>query len=112
MADTMRDTLAKLLDAYDTRRRGEVEREQKTRDDATAFLERFAALRREVIRPVFEAAGELLEARGHRYSVTEQEFRGEVGHIGEAGISLRIIPSGTRAPVHDDQRALSFTTRH
>jgi hypothetical protein len=113
MADHMRDALTKLLDVYDARRRGDLEREQKTRDDEVRFLKDFAELRREVIRPVFEAAGALLEERGHRYSIAEQEFLGgSEGRIAEAGITLRIVPSGTKAPLHEDQRSLSITTRH
>jgi hypothetical protein len=113
MTDHMRDALTKLLDVYDARRRGDLEREQKTRDDEVRFLKDFADLRREVIRPVFESAGALLEERGHRYSITEQEFLGgNEGRIAEAGITLRIVPSGTKAPLHEDQRSLSITTRH
>ena len=113
MADHMRDALTKLLDVYDARRRGDLEREQKTRDDEVRFLKDFADLRREVIRPVFEAAGALLEERGHRFSITEQEFLGgSEGRIAEAGITLRIVPSGTKAPLHEDQRSLSISTRH
>jgi hypothetical protein len=113
MADHMREALAKMLDEYDARRRGDIEREQKTKDDAALFLQRFAELRSTLIRPVFEIAGEMLEARGHRFSIVEQEsVGGPGGKTSEAGISLRIIPAGTRAPVHDDQRSLSVTTRH
>ena len=113
MADHLKDALATMLDAYDARRRAEVEREQQSRDEAAAFLRRFAELRRDVIRPVFEAAGALLEARGHRFSITEQEFSGATGHITEAGISLRVVlGGGVRTPGHDDRLALSFTTRH
>jgi hypothetical protein len=113
MADRMLDALGKMLDEYEGRRRGDMEREQKTRDDDALFLSRFAELRRSVIRPVFESAGALLEARGHRYSISEQEFtQGGAGRMTEAGISLRIVASGTRAPLHDDQRSLSISTWH
>jgi hypothetical protein len=113
MADRMLDLLGRMLDEYDGRRRGDMEREQKTRDDDALFLSRFAELRRSVIRPVFESAGALLEARGHRFSISEQEFTsGGEGRMSEAGISLRIVASGTRAPLHDDQRALTITTWH
>ena len=113
MADHMHEALTKLLDVYDARRRGDLEREQKTRDDDARFLKNFADLRREVIRPVFEAAGALLEARGHRYSIAEQELlAGSEGRIAEAGITLRVVPSGTKAPLHEDQHSLSITTRH
>lgn len=113
MADHMQDAVTRLLDAYDARRRGDVEREQKTKEDAARFLTDFAELRRSVIRPVFEAAGGMLEARGHRYSIEEHELvPGTGGSISEAGITMRIVPSGTKAPLHEDQRSLSITTRH
>jgi hypothetical protein len=113
MADHLREALAKLLDDYDARRRGEREREQQAKDEEAHFLADFAELRRRVIRPVFEAAGAMLEARGHRASIAEQEFvAGAAGRITEAGITLRIVPLGTKAPLHEDQRSLTFATRH
>jgi hypothetical protein len=113
MADHLREELTRLLDEYDARRRTEREREQKTRDDDARFLQAFAELRRNVIRPVFEAAGTMLEQRGHRYSIAEQEFTsGAEGRITEAGITLRVVPSGTKAGLHEDQRSLSIATRH
>jgi hypothetical protein len=113
MADHMRESLSKLLDDYDARRRADQEREQKTKDDDARFLKDFAELRQRVIRPVFEAAGAMLEERGHRYSIAEQEFvAGNEGRIAEAGITLRIVPSGTKAPLHEDQHSLVITTRH
>jgi hypothetical protein len=111
--DNLRAALGKLLNEYEARRRGDLEREQKARDEEALFLAQFAELRRSVIRPVFETAGALLEERGHRYSITEQEsVAGAGGRISEAGISLRIVPSGTKAPLHEDQPSLSITTRH
>jgi hypothetical protein len=113
MADYMHDALSKLLDVYDARRRGDLERESKAKEEEARFLSDFAELRRDVIRPVFEAAGAMLEERGHRYSIAEQEFMaGPEGRISEAGITLRIVPSGTKAPLREDQRSLSITTRH
>jgi len=109
----MLEALTKLLDAYEARRSADVAREQRTKDEEARFLTDFAELRRGVIRPVFEAAGALLEDRGHRYSITEQEFTpGSAGSINEAGITLRIVASGTKAPLHEDQRSLCIATRH
>ncbi|MGQ0546489.1 MAG: hypothetical protein ACT4P3_14320 [Betaproteobacteria bacterium] len=113
MADRLTVELTKLLDAYDARRRADTEREERARGDEARFLKDFAELRRGVIRPVFEAAGAMLEERGHRYSIVEQEFAtsGATGPA-EAGITLRIVPSGTKAPLHEDQRSLAIATRH
>src|ERR671914_958558 len=113
MADHMREALTKLLDDYDARRRGDREREQKTKDEEAQFVAAFAELRRSVIRPVFEAAGAMLEERGHCYSIVEQEFTTvAAGRISEAAITLRVVPLGTKAGLHEDQRSLSITTRH
>lgn len=113
MTERMKAALAKLLDGYDARRSDDQAREQKAKDDEARFLKDFAELRQQVIRPVFEDAGALLEARGHRYSIGEQEFTpGSAGAINEAGITLRIVPSGTKAPLHEDQRSLTIATRH
>lgn len=113
MADHLRESLTRLLDDYEARRRGEREREQKAKDEESGFLADFGEVRRTLIRPLFETVAGLLEERGHRASIMEQEFAaGSAGRIAEAGITLRIVPSGTKAPLHEDQRSLSFTTRH
>ena len=111
MADKMREALAKLLDVYDARRASDLEREQRMKDDEAQFLTQFAELRRSVIRPVFESAGAMLEERGHRYSIVEQEFS-RAERLAEAGISMRIVAAGTKAPLHEDQHTLSITSRH
>lgn len=113
IGDQTRRALTRLLDEYDARRRADAEREKQAQDDEAQFLAQFAELRRTVIRPVFEAAGAMLEARGHRFSIGEQEFLGgAAGRICEAGISMRVVASGTKAPLHEDQHTLAVTTRH
>lgn len=113
MPEHLRESLTRLLDEYDARRRGDLEREEKAKEEAARFLKDFAELRRDVIRPVFESVGALLEARGHRYSIVEHEFAaGPEGRISEAGITLRVVAAGTKAPLHEDQRSLSIATRH
>jgi hypothetical protein len=113
MSERIRDELGKLLDGYDARRSADQAREQKAKDEEARFLRDFAELRAKVIRPVFEAAGALLEERGHRASIAEQEFTpGGAGGINEAGIVMRVVPMGTKAPLHEDQRSLAVATRH
>src|SRR5260370_16533288 len=114
MADHLRDELSKMLDQYDERRRVDVARELKMKEDDALFLKRFAEVRRSVVRPVFEAAGALLAERGHGFSISEQEFGvGEGSKPTEAGISFTIVPSGMESPLYADHaRSLSLTTRH
>jgi hypothetical protein len=113
MADRITEELGKLLDGYDARRSAEQAREQKSKDEEARFLREFSELRAKTIRPVFEAAGALLEARGHRFSIAEQEFAaGGPAGISEAGIVMRVVPMGTKAPLHEDQRSLAIATRH
>jgi hypothetical protein len=113
MSDRIREELGRLLDGYDARRSADQAREQKARDEEARFLRDFAELRARTIRPVFEAAGAMLEERGHRFSIVEQEFTpGGAGGLHEAGITMRIVASGTKAPLHEDQRSLAIATRH
>jgi hypothetical protein len=115
MANSLKDSLGKTLDAYDKRRSADQAREKKSKDDDELFLARFAELRREVVRPVFEQAGAMLAERGHSFDISEQEFGADAeGKVREAGISLHIAPAGMPAQLHagDHERSLSITTRH
>lgn len=104
-----------MLDAYDVTRRADEVRKKRLESEGLAFLAGFAELRAKVVRPVFEAAGEMLKARGHDFAIEEQEFVFEAdGKTREAAISLRITPAGMEGAAAADARLreLSFTTRH
>jgi hypothetical protein len=102
MADYLAEQLGKMLDQYDEQRRAVLAREQKVKDDDARFLTAFAELRRDVVRPVFEAAGKILAARGHQVSITEQEFTVAAdSKVAEAEISIRI-----------NERSFAISTRH
>ena len=112
MADRMREALGKLLDRHHEQRIAELAREQKLKEDDARFLTRFQEIRHGVIRPVLEAAAALLEERGHRCSIAEQEFTsGAGGRVGEASISLRLLPAGAKG-LHEDRSSLIVSTRH
>lgn len=111
----MRTKLGALLDEYDGLRRAAAARKQQAQDDEAAFLDGFARLRRDVVRPVFEAAGELLHARGHGFAIREQEFATPAGgKPSEALIELRVSPAGMESAASADRhlQELRFTTRH
>ena len=113
MADYLGDELARLLDEYDEKRRAVLAREQKGRDDDARFVARFAELRRGVIRPAFKRAAALLAERGHKVSITEQEYSVDTGSkVTEAGISIHIVPAGAASAREAPGRALSISTRH
>jgi hypothetical protein len=115
MSERLRQQLGVLLDQYDTAQRAAESHLQKVKADDALFLAQFDALRREVLRPIFESAGALLEARGHGFRITEAQFRGQDGgQTVEAAIELHIAPAGTETlpQAHDHLRALSFATRH
>lgn len=114
MSDHLHAELTRMLDAYDERRRADEARTKKTKDDDADFLQRFARLRREVVWPVFEAAGEMLVGRGHGAEIDEEEFSVDAsGKVREAEISLHLAPAGMAAQLHagDHARSLSITTR-
>jgi hypothetical protein len=116
VTEDLRNDLSQALDKYDARRNADVARQKKSRDDDARFLARFAELRRDVVRPVFEEAGALLAGRGHAFAIVEEEFVAAAGavRVREARITLSIAPAGMGPPLHPNgyERALSFTTRH
>lgn len=115
MSERLSRQMDELLDRYDAARRAAESRIEQTRTDEALFLQRFSELRRDVVRPVFEAAGAVLRRRGHEFQIVEEEFRPQSGGKGaEAAIELRVVPEGLEKPppAHDHLRALSFATWH
>jgi hypothetical protein len=107
--------LGEMLDAYDVVRRADELRKRRVESEGLAFLAAFAELRAKLVRPVFEATGELLRSRGHGFAIHEEEFVFEGdGKTSEATITLRITPAGMETAADNDtpQRELSFSTRH
>lgn len=106
-----------MLDEYEAALRDEKARKQSALDEEKAFFDRFAELRRTVVRPVFERAGAIFHDRGHGFEIHEEEFAAAGaggGRSTEASIRLRLTPSGMEQAAANDERRreLSFTTRH
>ncbi len=83
--------------------------------DEDVYDKAFADLRLEVIRPVFEAVGAILKARGHGFVISEDDPAGEPGgNTREAVISMQIMPAGMEKSAQADAPypSLSFATRH
>jgi len=115
MAQDLSVELGKLLDRYDENRRAVEERTRQVRTDEDAFRKGFADLRTRVVRPVFEATGAILKARGHDFSITEDEYAVEPGGKStEAAISIHVMPAGMEKPAQGNARfpSLSIVTRH
>jgi hypothetical protein len=107
--------LGTMLDAYDVVRRAEELRKRRSEDEGLRFLAGFADLRAKLVRPVFESAGELLRARGHGFTVREEEFVFDGnGKTTEAMIAMRVTPAGMENAAASDvqRRELSLSTRH
>lgn len=115
MTHTLEKQLGTLLDQYDEARRNTQMRKDQARADERGFLDDFAARRRTVLRPLFEAAGAMLVQHGHAFSIREQEFATHPGGaVTEASITFFVAPEGLEKPpaAEENLRALSFTTRH
>ena len=107
--------LHKLLDQYEDKRRTVEQRRRQVKSDDDTYQKAFAGLRSGVIRPVFEAAGAILAARGHEFRISEEEYAAEpAGNTREAAISIQIMPAGLeRSPQTDGGfPSLAFVTRH
>ena len=105
--------LGKMLDGYDERRRVDLARTRKAKDDDALFIAQFVELRRSVVRPVFEAAGAIVAPRGHTVRIIETEFAVDSnGQTTEAGIAIRIVPAGVEPLAEGERRSLSISTRN
>jgi hypothetical protein len=114
-ADDLGTELRKLLDQYDDKRRTVEQRRQQVKADEDAYQKAFADLRIEVIRPVFEAVGAILKARGHDFRISEEEYAAEpAGKTHEAAISMQVLPAGLEKSPQTEGGfpSLSFITRH
>jgi hypothetical protein len=115
MSERLSLELGAMLDRYDSARLVAAARVQAAQDEEGLFLAQFVELARSVVRPVFEAAGEILRSRGHEFSISEDTFAARGGGSAvEAAIRLRITPAGMDKVMRGDEdlHALAFTTRH
>src|SRR6266480_1257588 len=115
MTEALRRELSKMLYRYDEARRHAQDRLQQAKADDALFLQRFADLRRGVVRPVFEAVGAILQERGHGFSISEEDYAVNAsGRSTEARIAIHILPAGMETSLHanDPMLSLSITTRH
>jgi hypothetical protein len=115
MSERLRLQLGALLDRYEAAQRAAELHLEKVRSGDAMFLVQFDELRRNVVRPIFEAAGAVLQARGHGFRIVEEPFSAQNGSTTvEAAIELHVAPAGMEAlPLaHSHLRALSFATRH
>ena|SRR5579863_5444196 len=93
MKDEAKSQLRKIVSAYDEKL-AEAERIETARRAAqAAFPGRFVTLRTETIAPAIQEIADLLNERGHRASVNEQEESSSAeGGVKSAAVSLRIVP--------------------
>lgn len=107
--------LGRLLDQYDQKREAVAARMRQVKADELAFLDEFARVKRSVVRPIFEQVGAVLRARGHDFTILEDEYAlDQGGKTTEATISIRILPARPEgsATGPDQHSSLAFATRH
>jgi len=95
MADKFESDLDKVLDGFDKAEKVRQASTQQRKTEEDTFENDFAAIRKNVIRPVFQSTVDRLKARGHDGQITEREH--SVDHQGrpsEASIQLVIYPGG------------------
>ena len=93
MKDDAKAQLATILGTYDQKLADRERREAAVRAAHAAFPERFAALKRDVLRPALEEFAKALNAHGHDVTTREQdESSSTAGGVTSAAIALRIVP--------------------
>jgi hypothetical protein len=93
MKDEAKSRLKKILGDYDEKL-AEAERlDAANRAAHAAFPGRFVALKTETIQPAIKEIADMLNERGHKASVSEQEESSSAGSgIKSAAVTLRIVP--------------------
>ena len=93
MKDEAKSQLKKIIADYDAKL-AEAERvDAANRASHAAFPGRFVALKTETIQPAIQEIADILNERGHKASVREQEESSSAeGGVKSAAISLHIVP--------------------
>ena len=93
MKDEAKSQLKKIIGDYDEKL-AEAERiDAANRAARAAFPGRFVTLKTETIQPAIQEIADILNERGHKASVREQEESSSAeGGVKSAAISLRIVP--------------------
>lgn len=106
--------IAGLLDQLDTKSRAVEDRKRRVKADQDDFDQAFARAMATIVKPAFAQIGALLTKRGHQVSISEEQPLTEPGvAAAESGISLRIAPGGSEAPLRPEQVPwLTIATRH
>ena len=115
MADDFMVAVDRLLDEHDRRRNAAAAQLEQAQAAQTAFLDEFARIRREVLRPAIESLADALRARGHEATIVEEEFSQPLdGKTVEARISIRLVPASANGAVPSTEQcpSLAFLTRH
>lgn len=95
MADKFESDLDMILDGFDKAEKVRQAGTQRRKAEEDTFESEFAAIRQNVIRPVFQSTLDRLKERGHDGRITEQGYSEDhQGRPSEASIQLLIYPGG------------------
>jgi hypothetical protein len=93
MKDEAKSQLKKIIGDYDERLAEAGRVDAANRAAHAAFPGRFVMLKAETIQPALQEIADILNERGHKASVREQEESSSAeGGVRSAAISLRIVP--------------------
>ncbi len=93
MKDEAKSQLRKIIGDYDEKLAEAARVDAANRAADASFPERFVTLKTTTIQPAIQEIADILNERGHKASVREQEESSSAeGGIRSAGVSLRIVP--------------------
>ena len=99
MKEETKKRLANVLDRYDEEQSGAKKQAQETKTEQEELFQSFGQLRTEVIRPIMEDIGTVLQTRGHDYKIVEEDVSTDApGTQKDVMISMYIFPSRAGAP--------------
>lgn len=112
MKKETKSQLESLLDNYQEKQLEAEIKQEQSQYARELFLDNFKGLREKVIRPSMTEIGEILEQKGHKYNIKEQEYSiDRKGFTQEAHIEFNIFPAGKeQKSYYDSHPSIAFIT--
>jgi hypothetical protein len=110
MKKETKSQLESLLDNYQKKQLEAEMKQEQSQYTRELFLDNFKELREKVIRPSMTEIGEILEQKGHKYNIKEQEYSiDRKGFTQEAHIEFNILPEGKEEKsYYDNHPSITF----
>jgi len=95
MAENSIDKLNSVLDKYEEKQTNSKNEKEKRKTEHELYLEKFRKIADEIIKPVMQEIGSVLQSKGHEYKISQiEEAKEKSGRPIHERIKMEIYPEG------------------